>query len=90
MTGYPKNDYQEEKNEPYRIIAPKGSKSDKAQPLINYQWSSYEPFALPNVEKVDSFLYLTINPITCEYFQQITFRAIDYILIQVILLLNQP
>lgn len=35
-------------------------------------------------------MHVIINPIECEYFQQVTFRLIDYILIQIILLLNQP
>ena len=60
------------------------------EPVIVFNWSSYNPFTLPNVEKVDSFLNILINPINCLYFQQITFRLIDYILIQIILLLNQP
>lgn len=35
-------------------------------------------------------MHVTINPIEFAYFQQITFRFIDYLLIQIILLLNQP
>ena len=35
-------------------------------------------------------MYITVNPIIFEYYQQITFRLIDYALIQIILLLNEP
>ena len=97
MFEYPKSDYKNDVGKrctnPYKIISPKYDEkkdSKKKEPLIEYKWSSYEPFVLPNMERVNSFLYASINPIVCEYFQQVTFRAIDYILIQVILLLNQP
>lgn len=33
---------------------------------------------------------MVVAPLEYEYYQQITFRLIDYILIQIILLLNQP
>lgn len=35
-------------------------------------------------------MHVILNPIEAQYFQQITFRLIDYLLIQIILLLNQP
>ena len=71
----------------YKIIE---RKKGSSKPVIVFNWSSYNPHTLPNSEKVDSFLRILVNPINCNYIQQITFRLIDYILIQVILLLNQP
>ena len=72
MFEYPKNDYKDDVGKkctnPYKIISPKeegkGNKDNK-KPLIEYKWSSYEPFVLPNMERVNSFLYASINPITC-------------------------
>jgi hypothetical protein len=39
---------------------------------------------------VDSFLSLDFAPLTIYYFQEVTMRLIDYFLIQVLLLLNNP
>lgn len=35
-------------------------------------------------------MWISIAPLTYEYYQQMSFRIIDYLLIQVILLINQP
>lgn len=35
-------------------------------------------------------MYLSLEPIELIYFQQIIFRLIDYSLIQIMLLINQP
>jgi hypothetical protein len=35
-------------------------------------------------------MWVTIAPLEYEYYQQVTFRLVDYMLIQIILLINQP
>lgn len=35
-------------------------------------------------------MWVTIAPIEYEYYQQVTLRLVDYLLIQITLLINQP
>jgi vacuolar protein sorting-associated protein 13A/C len=58
--------------------------------LVEFRWSSYDSNSFPNEEKIDSFIWVEIAPIEYEYYQQITIRMVDYLLIQIILLLTQP
>jgi hypothetical protein len=60
------------------------------QNILKFQWSSYSQRHFANRERVDSFLYLHASPVEYHYFQQVTFRMIDYTLIQIILLLTNP
>lgn len=63
---------------------------DDEQPFIEFRWSSYEANGFPNEENVDSFMWVSVKPLYYEYYQQMTFRLVDYLLIQVLLLINQP
>lgn len=51
-------------------------------------YSDYNPYEIPNKERVDSFLHLRFAPLKVYYFQEVTMRLIDYFLIQILLLLN--
>jgi hypothetical protein len=88
MTGYPQKEYSAGlEHAPYRILA-KQPQLERA--LMEFRWSAYEANSFPNEEHVDSFIWVEIAPIEYEYYQQVTFRLVDYILIQVILLITQP
>lgn len=39
---------------------------------------------------MNGFLLLSFNPVNFTFYQQVTFRAIDYCLIQIIMLLTNP
>lgn len=88
MTNYPNtqnSNIEYEDIRPYRIIRrAAGNTAD----ILKFSWSSYDQRTFANRERVDSFLCLEASPVEYHYFQQVTFRMIDYTLIQIILLLT--
>jgi hypothetical protein len=87
--GYPQKQYNPNANYAPFCLMRKKTESRELNAL-EFKYSQYPPEQVANRERVDSFLSLRLAPLTMAYFQEVTMRLVDYFLVQVVLLLNNP